>query len=226
MEEPEAAAEFDWAGAHVLAPVYAKCVGAASPLVREGGTVLDLGSGSGRFLVHLALARPDVRVVGLEGSEAMLALAERTLAGSGVADRVTVLRGDMTDLPDEAPRGVDLVTSVFALHHLPTQEHLARCLAEIAASSEGAGVLLYDLARLRHPRTWDRLQRTGPELPARFLADSLASERAAWTVEELRAAAEAADLHGLVTTREPVVGSWQMHLRGVDGRGVPCRTGR
>jgi SAM-dependent methyltransferase len=216
MDEPEAVAQFDWAGAHALAPVYALCARAMSPLLPQGGTVFDLGSGSGRYLAHLARQRPDIRVVGLELSKTMLALAEETLAREGVADRVTVLHGDMTECLEFMPRRVDVVSTVFALHHLPSEEQLTRCLAQIRAASEGAGVFLFDLARLRNPRTWERLLRTGPQLPDRFLADSLASERAAWSFGEIAQAAEAAGLGGLATRREPVIGTWQMRMRGPD----------
>jgi tRNA (cmo5U34)-methyltransferase len=213
MDEPEAVAQFDRAAAHVLAPVYSMCADAMSPLVPHGGTVFDLGCGAGRPLAELARRRPDVRAVGIDLSEAMLARGEQVLTDAGLADRVTLRHGDMTDFVELMPERVDLVSSVFALHHLPSEGDLARCLAQVATASATAGVLLYDLARLRNPRTWARLLRTGPDLPDRFRWDSLASERAAWTRSEIAEAARRAGLRGLTCSQEPVVGAWQMHVR-------------
>ena len=84
-----------------------------------GTSILDLGLGSG--LVELALfARvPDARVVGVEQSAAMIALAERRLAP--YADRCQIVRHDLADiksitLPESA---YSVAFSVQTLHHVP-----------------------------------------------------------------------------------------------------------
>src|SRR5688500_19683655 len=51
---------------------------------------------------------------------------------AGLGDRVALRRADITELPPDLGVEVDLVSTVWALHHLPSEEHLRRCLGEIA----------------------------------------------------------------------------------------------
>jgi ubiquinone/menaquinone biosynthesis C-methylase UbiE len=84
-----------------------------------GTSILDLGLGSG--LVELALmARvPEAQIVGVEQSEAMIALAERRLAP--FADRCQIVRHDLAAIESLAlpERTYSLVFSVQTLHHIP-----------------------------------------------------------------------------------------------------------
>lgn len=59
---------------------------------------VDLGCGTGAAAVRLA--RLGIHVTLLDRSEAMLALAERTIVEVGVADQITVKHGDAAQLPD------------------------------------------------------------------------------------------------------------------------------
>jgi tRNA (cmo5U34)-methyltransferase len=91
----------------------------------SGSSILDLGSGSG--LVELALfARvPDAQIVGVEQSEAMIALAEQRLAP--YADRCQIVRHDLADI-DNIPlleRTYSVVFSVQTLHHIPHEAQRA-----------------------------------------------------------------------------------------------------
>ena len=84
-------------------------------LPRPLGRVLDLGSGDGRLLALVKLARPEAAAVALDFSPAMLErLRERFAADSSVE----VLEHDLDQpLP---PLGVfQAVVSSFAVHHLP-----------------------------------------------------------------------------------------------------------
>lgn len=84
-----------------------------------GTSILDLGLGSG--LVELALFAhvPQAQIVGVEQSEAMIALAERRLAP--FADRCQNVRHDLAEIESLAlpERTYSLVFSVQTLHHLP-----------------------------------------------------------------------------------------------------------
>jgi len=55
--------------------------------VPHGGSVLEVGCGTGRNLAHLRRLRPDLRLCGLDISSKMLATAGRNLDGQGVALR-------------------------------------------------------------------------------------------------------------------------------------------
>jgi S-adenosylmethionine-dependent methyltransferase len=74
----------------------------------RGLDVVDAGGGTGGFAVPLAEAGHRVTVV--DPSPDSLAALQRRAAERGVADRVTGLQGDLTDLPVVVPPGsVDLL---------------------------------------------------------------------------------------------------------------------
>jgi SAM-dependent methyltransferase len=84
--------------------------------------VLDLGSGGGRLLELVRLARPAIDAcVALDFSPTMLAALAEKFGGDG---RVTVVAHDMEhSLP---PLGsFDAVVSSFAIHHLPHERKRA-----------------------------------------------------------------------------------------------------
>ena len=81
----------------------------AFPEERASFSMLDLGVGSGAILLSVLAERPAAKGLGVDISEAALAVARDNAAGLGLADRATFLRTDWTQgLPDEA---FDLVTS-------------------------------------------------------------------------------------------------------------------
>lgn len=71
----------------------------------------DLGCGIGSVLLLVAWRFPELRSVGVEAQELSLALAHRSIAGNGIADRCRVRFGDLRD-PAVLPEGAvfDLVT--------------------------------------------------------------------------------------------------------------------
>lgn len=79
------------------------------------GRVLDLGSGDGRLLALVKLARPEVQAVALDFSPLML---ERLRARFGDRAWVEVLEHDL-DRPLPAMGEFQAVVSSFAIHHLP-----------------------------------------------------------------------------------------------------------
>lgn len=87
-------------------------------LAPAGGTILELGAGTGR--VALGLAERGFTVTGLDIAPAMLALAKekRAKLPAGVAQRVKFVRADMTTF--DLGRTFDIVICTFyALAHVP-----------------------------------------------------------------------------------------------------------
>jgi tRNA1Val (adenine37-N6)-methyltransferase len=81
---------------------------AARVAPHEPARILDLGCGIGSVLLFCAWRFPEARCDGVEAQPASAALARRSIAGNGVADRCSVALGDFRELRP-APLA-DLVT--------------------------------------------------------------------------------------------------------------------
>jgi ubiquinone/menaquinone biosynthesis C-methylase UbiE len=79
----------------------------------DGGTAVDVGCGTGTFAIALSTARPDARVIGVDGDPEILAIARGKEGAAGVEWR----DGLAQDLP-LADDSADLVTMSLVLHHL------------------------------------------------------------------------------------------------------------
>lgn len=73
---------------------------AAAVPAMAGQAVLELGCGTGAALLCLAARVPGLAVTGLEIQDLAAGLARRSAAESGLADRVTVLNGDVSAPPE------------------------------------------------------------------------------------------------------------------------------
>ena len=71
-------------------------------------SIADVGTGSGAIAVAVAHNLPQAHVHATDCSAAALHVAERNCRKHGVADRVSLLQGDLLD---PLPRGVDLIIS-------------------------------------------------------------------------------------------------------------------
>jgi trans-aconitate methyltransferase len=218
MDEQQSVAEFDSAGESGggLVGVYELCARRMSRLTPRDATVIDLGCGPAQFAIHLALRRPDIEIRGYDLSPNMLELAQRNIDQAGLSDRIAVEVGDMTAFAGQAPQRPGLVSSTFALHHLPTREHLVRCFEQIEVVRErsGCAVQLFDLARLRNAKTHrTMIECVVPALTREpyMWRDSLVSEGAAWSPAEFRDALAAAGLNGLKSKAGFPYAGFQMH---------------
>lgn len=213
MDDETSVAAFHTANPVYQLPVYRVNAEAMSHLLPEDGVVLDLGSGSGQLLAHLARARPDVRGIGTDLAESMLDTGRGLLRDAGLADRVELVQADMTELPVELAERVDLISTVWALHHLPTEEDLDRCLAQIARirNRTGCAVWIFDFARLRRDATIHALLELSRDAPQRLREDGFASVRAAWSEAELRSAMGGAGLGDLRGGRDRIIGHVQAY---------------
>jgi SAM-dependent methyltransferase len=190
MSDPQSVAAFDGQGTPdgALRSGYQFNALVLSALLPPGGELLDLGCGSGRFLTHLAERRPDVAITGLDLSPAMIERGRENVKAAGLEGRVRLIVGDMTAFSRLAPGRVDVISSMFSLHHLPDFERLESCLAEVAAVRAGTGcaVWISDHARPRNARTARRFPEFfTPQAPPEFRKDSANSLLASFSCEEL-----------------------------------------
>src|ERR671937_3002169 len=95
-------------------------VAMARALVQQGGTVLELGCGTGRVME--ALLEQGLQVTGLDGEPAMLARASRRLARFG--DRARLVQADMRR-PELGTQRFDLVL-VAANTFMHLEDHAAQ----------------------------------------------------------------------------------------------------
>jgi ubiquinone/menaquinone biosynthesis C-methylase UbiE len=148
----------------------------------RSGAALDVGTGPGQIPIKLALKLPQLEIVGIDLSEAMLAKARNGAAAAGLERQIRFETGDARRLrfPDHH---FNLVMCNSLLHH--AADPLAT-LNELARVTRPRGALL--LRDLRRPSSlvfpfhvaW--FGRHYPGLMKRLFADSV---RAAYTVPEL-----------------------------------------
>ncbi|EHM02848.1 hypothetical protein HMPREF9946_00753 [Acetobacteraceae bacterium AT-5844] len=70
---------------------------AAAIPARPGQVILEGGCGTGAVFLCLLARQPDLHILAIEREPALAALARHNAALNGVADRVTVLTGDIAD---------------------------------------------------------------------------------------------------------------------------------
>ncbi len=87
-----------------------------------GGTILEIGCGTGRNLVLAARRYPHARLYGFDISSEMLKTARASIAKNGFSDRIVVAEGDATGFDAQAMFGraqFDRVFISYALSMIP-----------------------------------------------------------------------------------------------------------
>ena len=105
--------------------------------VPHGGTVLEVGCGTGRNLVQVARRYPTAMLYGLDISEAMLATARTNVARAGLSDRITLKQADATDFDAQALFGHAQFDRVFFSYTLSMIPDWQAALAQGAAATKG-----------------------------------------------------------------------------------------
>jgi len=188
MHDRESVQAFHEQGESSLLPVYHFNALATSRLLPKGGTVVDLGSGSGQYISYLAACRPDARILGLDLSPAMVELGTKKLVQERLYPRVQLSIGDMTRFRELIPDRVDVISSVFALHHSPDHASLERCFLEMeyVRRLSFCAVWIFDHARPKHPRTAEEFPKIfTPSAAESFQRDSRNSLLASFSFQEM-----------------------------------------
>jgi ubiquinone/menaquinone biosynthesis C-methylase UbiE len=149
---------------------------------REGQTVLGVGIGSGRVAEMILRRIPGARVVGVDGSPAMLAMARERLAEFG--GRVEFVEHDLTEIDTLTlpARDYRFAVSVQTLHNIPPEAN-RRVLRYLSHRLPDGGLFLtleriaIDTPRLYglYRSLWRRLEREhGAAIPR---GETLEAER-------------------------------------------------
>jgi ubiquinone/menaquinone biosynthesis C-methylase UbiE len=173
----------------ILAYVYLFHAVMSLPAIRPGDVVLDLACGPANQLVQIAQFHPEARFVGIDASSAMLELAHKAIADSGLGN-ISLQQGDITRLAGFADQSVDCVTCTMSLHHLPDTATLAATMREIRRVLKPVGgVYVADFGRLKRPATQRYFAYDRKEMQSdQFTDDFLASMRAAFSIAEFEIA--------------------------------------
>jgi SAM-dependent methyltransferase len=127
-------------------PAYIELRRAFDQSVRRFGlkfrSIADIGCGTGRFIAELA--RLPVEIIGVDRSEAMLAVSRRRMTGLPAV----LLRQDIRRL--SLPNPVDLITCHNqTVNYLTVIDDLARAFRAIARNLRHGGTILFDfMARM------------------------------------------------------------------------------
>ena len=109
--------------------------------------ILDVATGTGDLAIALARRIRDVQVMGVDLSEAMLAVARRKVEARGLDNRIVLERGDAEHL-DVADASVDAATVAFGVRNFGD---LAAGLRELARTIKPGGkVVILEVSRPRN----------------------------------------------------------------------------
>jgi ubiquinone/menaquinone biosynthesis C-methylase UbiE len=163
--------------------------------IPPGGQVLDIGTGPGFVAIEVARALKGTGclVVGLDLSEAMLALAAENAVEAGVSDMLAWREGNCKVLPF-GDGEFDCVVSNDSLHHwddpLPVFDEIARVL------KPDGGCIIRDSKRLQHWGSWLFVKTVSLTIPRDFRVHWWDSIKSSYTPEELRDILNRSQLQG------------------------------
>lgn len=187
MDGPEEVAQYDAMDHRAVNDAFvADFLAAHGPC--RGDEILDVGTGTARIPIALALADPKARIVGFDLAPAMIERAGRNVAEAGLADRIRFVLGDAKAPTALGDARCEAVITNTIIHHIPNPKPaLAAMLDRVAP---GGTLFVRDLDRPDDQETLARLveQHAGGESPeARELFR--ASLHAALTLPEIAALA-------------------------------------
>ncbi len=105
-----------------------------------GGTVLEVGCGTARNLLHAARRYPRAKFYGLDVSEEMLKTARTSIDRGGFRDRISVTQADATTFSAADLFGLENIDRIFISYALsmipPWQAVIDRAVSQLAPTGE------------------------------------------------------------------------------------------
>ncbi len=122
--------------------------------VPVGGTVLEVGCGTGRNLIQVARRYPTARLFGFDISEAMLATARANINRAGLGERITLKQADATDFDADALFGHARFDRVFFSYTLSMIPNWKAALQQGVNVTEGSAHIVDFGQQERLPRAF------------------------------------------------------------------------
>ena len=110
--------------------------------LEAGGTILEVGCGTGNLLVLLAKTFSKARCIGVDIDPQSLALARQRLEKAGIADRAEARQGNVGEAV--APASVDAVVMVEVLHEIAQPIRPSVIRESAAALKPGGWMVIVD----------------------------------------------------------------------------------
>lgn len=107
-------------------------------------SILDLACGTGNLSIRLA--KSGLQIIGVDGSQSMLAVARKKTENAGLA--ITYYHGTFTEF--QIPQKVDLVVSLFdSLNYLLHSEDLIKTFLRVYEILHPGGYFIFDLNTIK-----------------------------------------------------------------------------
>jgi len=165
------------------------------------GRVIDLGCGPADIPIRFARRFPVATVLGVDGSTAMVELAQRSIDGAGLKDRIAALCWRLGEpVLAQLHAAFDAVLSNSLLHHLHDPMVFWHTVKTVA--TPGAAVLVMDLVRPQTTGDASKIVETyAAQEPDILRRDFYNSLLAAFREDEVTAQLRACDISGLQVSR-------------------------
>ncbi len=121
--------------------------------VPTGGTVLEVGCGTGRNLIAVARRYPKARLYGLDISEEMLTTARASVERAGLAHRITLRQADATEFDAAALFGTATFDRVFFSYTLSMIPDWQAAIMQ-GAKATGGALHLVDFGQFERLPGW------------------------------------------------------------------------
>ncbi|MEZ5708884.1 MAG: class I SAM-dependent methyltransferase [Blastomonas sp.] len=123
--------------------------------VPVGGTILEIGCGTGRNLILAAQRYPDCQLFGLDISPAMLKTACRAIERAGLSGRIVLAQADAARFDPQQIFGIARFDRIFASYTLSMiPEWRAAIKGGLAACKDGGAMHLVDFGAFQRLPHW------------------------------------------------------------------------
>ncbi len=116
IDDAAVAKAFEWVTNFLPFKVLRKIVIRRLKTLHPIGTLVDIGCGSGKLLIEIARALPELKLIGVDIAEGMITQSHNNAVARGLGEKIEFKIGSAEHLPF-GDGEVDCIVSTFSLHH-------------------------------------------------------------------------------------------------------------